>query len=210
MATDSIPRGFCECGCGGMTRLAPQTHTKSGWVKGQPLRFIGGHQTRLMRTALWGDRSPAERFAAMLRREPNGCLIYTGAKQNGYGWFRFRGTSMKAHRVAWLLAGNRIPADKPYILHSCDNRACCETSHLRVGTHAENMVDMALRGGVRTSARGLPFGVSTKQGSYAVTVKVDGRMRYFGSFESWAVAGAVALYIRNLRLFPLQPAPLVH
>lgn len=35
--------GICECGCGGKTSIARQSHTKSGWVRGQPLRFIYGH-----------------------------------------------------------------------------------------------------------------------------------------------------------------------
>ena len=30
--------GFCQCGCGERTNLAPQSSTRCGWVKGQPLR----------------------------------------------------------------------------------------------------------------------------------------------------------------------------
>lgn len=39
-------RRFCECGCGGRTNLAPQTMTARGWVKGEPLRFVHGHNRR--------------------------------------------------------------------------------------------------------------------------------------------------------------------
>lgn len=35
--------GLCECGCGGATQPARQTHLGKGWVKGQPHRFILGH-----------------------------------------------------------------------------------------------------------------------------------------------------------------------
>lgn len=38
--------GFCECGCGEKTNLAPQTCTSKGWVKGEPRRFILGHSNR--------------------------------------------------------------------------------------------------------------------------------------------------------------------
>lgn len=38
--------GLCECGCGQSTPLAPQSDTKLGRVKGQPIRFINGHQSR--------------------------------------------------------------------------------------------------------------------------------------------------------------------
>jgi hypothetical protein len=37
---------LCECGCGQQTKLAPRTHTPSGWVKGQPLRFVRYHHLR--------------------------------------------------------------------------------------------------------------------------------------------------------------------
>jgi hypothetical protein len=41
-----IPKGLCQCGCGGKTRLAPYTWAKKGMKKGEPIRFISGHQLR--------------------------------------------------------------------------------------------------------------------------------------------------------------------
>lgn len=38
--------GLCECGCGQTTSIAPRTRSEAGWVKGQPLRFVSGHQMR--------------------------------------------------------------------------------------------------------------------------------------------------------------------
>ena len=35
--------GLCQCGCGQPTRIAPVTDRAKGWVKGQPLKFIKGH-----------------------------------------------------------------------------------------------------------------------------------------------------------------------
>lgn len=34
---------LCECGCGRPTRPAPKTSKRDGWKKGQPQRFIHGH-----------------------------------------------------------------------------------------------------------------------------------------------------------------------
>lgn len=34
---------LCECGCGRPAPLARKTERKRGWVKGQPIRFIQGH-----------------------------------------------------------------------------------------------------------------------------------------------------------------------
>jgi len=39
----AIPLGWCQCGCGIKTRLAPKTRREWGHVKGQPLLYIPGH-----------------------------------------------------------------------------------------------------------------------------------------------------------------------
>ena len=41
-----VPYGYCHCGCGQKTRLAHQTITKIGWVKGEPIKYIFGHINR--------------------------------------------------------------------------------------------------------------------------------------------------------------------
>lgn len=38
-----IPPGLCQCGCGASTRLAPVSDRSKGWVKGQPLLYLKGH-----------------------------------------------------------------------------------------------------------------------------------------------------------------------
>jgi hypothetical protein len=38
---------LCECGCGSVTRIATHSRPSRGHVKGQPLRFINGHNSRL-------------------------------------------------------------------------------------------------------------------------------------------------------------------
>lgn len=44
--SQSIPEGYCQCGCGKKTNIAPRTYKRRGVTQGQPLRFIFGHHTR--------------------------------------------------------------------------------------------------------------------------------------------------------------------
>jgi hypothetical protein len=41
-----IPVGFCQCGCGGRTKIAPVTRPKRGEIAGQPRRYCRRHQHR--------------------------------------------------------------------------------------------------------------------------------------------------------------------
>lgn len=84
-------------------------------------------------------------FWSKMERLPNGCLVWTGAKGRfGYGTVRWKKKMWKAHRLAWTFRNGPIPPGK-LILHACDNPPCCEDSHLRPGTYAENMQDASLR-----------------------------------------------------------------
>lgn len=50
--------GFCQCGCGGKTSIATQTHHSRGLVKGEPRRFIYGHNTRGENSPTWKGGRP--------------------------------------------------------------------------------------------------------------------------------------------------------
>lgn len=40
------PTGWCECGCGRPTKLSTKTRLARGHIKGEPHRYINGHQVR--------------------------------------------------------------------------------------------------------------------------------------------------------------------
>ncbi|WP_415915280.1 HNH endonuclease [Qipengyuania flava] len=59
--------------------------------------------------------------------------------------FRKRGEFIYAHRLALLIDG-RLPDEGQVVLHSCNNRACVNPSHLKWGTQRENMQQAILQG----------------------------------------------------------------
>ena len=65
--------------------------------------------------------------------------------RDGYGQVKFKGKNVGAHRIAFELFHKRKIVEGLFILHSCDNRKCCNPIHLREGTNQENMNDKVLR-----------------------------------------------------------------
>lgn len=79
---------------------------------------------------------------------PHACWPWLGARKDAYGSY---GRNDRAHRQAYRLAIGPIPADRPYICHTCNNPLCCNPAHLVAGTHADNMRYMAASGRSRNT-----------------------------------------------------------
>ena len=89
----------------------------------------------------------AERLESRLVRVGD-CLEFQGYLLKGYGRISVGMRLEYAHRVAYALAHD-VPLEKIkdwLIVHTCDNRACCEPKHLHVGTSATNMADAVAKG----------------------------------------------------------------
>src|SRR4051812_33008579 len=87
-------------------------------------------------------RDLALRFADKVAPQESGCHHWTGwLMPNGYGQIHSKGRTVYAHRVAWELANGLIP-EGAFVLHTCDNRRCVNSAHLRLGSFQDNMDDM--------------------------------------------------------------------
>lgn len=87
-----------------------------------------------------------ERFWSKVDKSagPHGCWPWTACMNpDGYGHFGWNG-EIRAHRIAWILTNGPI-ADGLSVLHEpkkCNNRACCNPTHLYLGTQFQNVHDM--------------------------------------------------------------------
>lgn len=86
---------------------------------------------------------------------PDECWPWTGARfSNGYGAVKYRGKQWRTHRLAYTFCQGEIVES---ILHSCDNKPCCNPMHLWDDSQKVNQEDMTAKGRGR---------VGTKNGMY--------------------------------------------
>jgi hypothetical protein len=124
-----------------------------------------------------------------------GCWNWTGwIQRNGYGALSFKGKFFYAHRLSFEVFDGPIPPGM-FVIHACDNRRCVNPSHLRLGTPADNMIDMARKARGCRSKHGLPLGVACKprkSNPYMARVRRDGKIIHLGVFATVEEAARVA------------------
>ena len=88
----------------------------------------------------------AERFWGKVSKpSPDACWLWTASiDSKGYGTFKLRRRTWKAHRVAAAIT-------RPYpvgtlVCHRCDEPRCCNPAHLFWGSQSDNMADCAAKG----------------------------------------------------------------
>lgn len=116
-----------------------------------------GVYPRVRRTREQVKASLRSRLEAMHTPEPNsGCWLFTGyVCPLGYGIIaETKRKRIKAHRAAYTVHVDDIPHGLD-VMHSCDVRSCVNPNHLSVGTHKDNMADMARKGRARNRYTGI-------------------------------------------------------
>lgn len=124
--SNHIP-GLCECGCGEVTPLATKTIAARSIIKGQPLRFVHGHNRR---------KSGVE----YLIDPRSGCWVWQRARayaRKGYGVSYDGKKPRDAHLVVWERLNGPVPAGME-LHHKCENPPCVNPDHLQLLSISEH------------------------------------------------------------------------
>lgn len=130
--------------------------------------------------------------------DSNGCRLFVGyIRPNGYGQMKVMGKNVKAHRLAWILAYDRIPAGL-FVCHRCDVRACVEPEHLFLGTYLDNIRDMVAKG--RNSPPPRLLGLRNPRGKLSDHDVADIRNRCAAGEGSRAIARRFGIWGTTVRM----------
>ena len=88
----------------------------------------------------------SERFWSKVDiRSEDECWNWKGyTNKYGYGTITIKGRPMRCNRVAYMLSKGEDPGLLD-VLHTCDNRPCCNPNHFFLGTITDNHKDMVAK-----------------------------------------------------------------
>ena len=93
------------------------------------------------------DKKYIDKILNKLEYNPeNNCWEWIGClNSKGYGQISVNNKDLLVHRIIYEYIHGPTTKEKPFVLHQCDNRRCCNPTHLYAGTAQNNINDMENR-----------------------------------------------------------------
>lgn len=129
----------CRCECGNIIKASSQ-HLRLNQVKScgclEKERIEKARSIEYIAERFWKNVNIGK---------PNECWEWKPKpNKNGYGSFRLfidgKWKDEGTHRIAYYLTTGEYPYNL-LVCHSCDNKICCNPSHLWKGTYSDNSKD---------------------------------------------------------------------
>lgn len=120
------------------------------------------------------------------------CVISNYCKTiDGYARISVDGAMQYHHRIAYIQHHGLSLEDikDKVVMHSCDNPPCINPAHLKLGTQADNMSDMTVKGRhavdySTTNKIGLKGVCNAGRGKFGAQIFVSGRSFWLGTFDN--------------------------
>ncbi len=101
----------------------------------------------------------------IFKRSEDECWNWIGSiGSHGYGQIHHNGGTELAHRIVFMLNHGFMPrlgvvsSDRRVVMHTCDNKLCCNPKHLVLGSQHENTINGGAHQRVKTHCpQGHPY-----------------------------------------------------
>lgn len=119
-------------------------------------------------------------FENHVTKQENGCLLFSGMKINGYGFFSVDGIYVPIHKILWERRNGSIPEHKNLVNQRkvCGNRNCINIEHWglakpRTKQKPVEMVEVTTRMVIRDRKQGLWDKVNNAPGRTITMTKAE-------------------------------------
>lgn len=194
--TSEIPYGYCQCGCGQKTRLAPNTNAPAKIFKGEPYRFVKYHAARVRDVGHYKTRRGGyinsngdivivltKGLEAIVSPEDGDLIEYNWSahKRNAY-YYAARSQGITIHQTVLSRALGRDLKDDDLVDHingdTLDNRR----SNLRLATVAQNNLNCTRRKDNTSGYKGVKK--DKRSLKWSARIWANGKRLHLGTFNT--------------------------